>query len=145
MSKKFISYDPNFAGDANEDDDLEADEDDGWGDDEDFGGDNDAGDIDDSAWKVRKAAVKIIDALALSCGSQLKKTWIKLVQTLIDRFSERDNNVKCEVFMAFQSLIRTSIQADEDSKMSSMLTLVRRTTYRPQLKRAASSTFDWEH
>ena len=79
LTKEYISHDPQFIGDANEDADMEADEDDGWGDDDDFGCDNEAADIDDSAWKVRKASVRIIDALAVSCGSQLRKCWQELL------------------------------------------------------------------
>lgn len=100
LTKNFIAYDPNFAGgDEGEDEAMEADEDDGWG--SEVEADDDGGDIDDTAWKVRKGAVKIIDSLAISCGPQLKSQWQEMIELLISRFSERDGSVKCEVLAAF--------------------------------------------
>jgi cullin-associated NEDD8-dissociated protein 1 len=90
-----------------------ADEDDdgGWGDSDGYGVEE-AQDDDDTAWKVRKAAVKIIDGLVLSCPSHLKANWAQFVDMCSQRFNERDNNVKCDVLAAFQSLIKASVYLD---------------------------------
>lgn len=68
LTKECIRYDPNYAGDDDDaDEDMADAEDDGW--DDDGYGVEDAQDDDDTAWKVRKSSVKIIDALVQSCPS----------------------------------------------------------------------------
>jgi cullin-associated NEDD8-dissociated protein 1 len=72
LASKAVVYDPNY--EYIEDDDQQMDEDDGWGDDEvDMGvtGQDD----DDSSWKIRRAAVKLIDAIITSRPDLLRKVY----------------------------------------------------------------------
>ena len=41
--------------------------------------DDEQDDDDDTAWKVRKSAIKIIDAIIVSCPVQLKQVWSSYV------------------------------------------------------------------
>ena len=64
MSKKCLEFDPNFT--YSEDQEMEDEEDaEGWGDDG-YDDQIDVGD-DDTAWKVRKAALRVIEGTILSC------------------------------------------------------------------------------
>ena len=98
LARETIKYDPNYSGDG-DDIDMTDVEDDGWGG-SDYGGEEDMND-DDTAWKVRKASTKIVDALVLACPGQLKDYWLMFVDLMSDRFSERDSNVKCDIFTVF--------------------------------------------
>jgi cullin-associated NEDD8-dissociated protein 1 len=72
LASQAVVYDPNY--EYIEDDDQQMDEDDGWGDDEvDMGvtGQDD----DDSSWKIRRAAVKLIDAIITSRPDLLRKVY----------------------------------------------------------------------
>lgn len=94
-----MTYDPNYH--YNDDDDCEManDEDEGgWGSDY-F--DDDQDDDDDTAWKVRKASIKIIDAVVTCCQSDLKDYWLKYADLLSRRFIERDDNVKLDLLKTF--------------------------------------------
>ena len=71
-------------------------------------------DDDDTAWKVRKSAIKIIDAIIVSCPVQLKDYWSPFVKLLSSRLIERDNNVKCEIMESFQTLVKASYLDEED-------------------------------
>ena len=73
-------------------------EDEGWG--SDFY-DEEQDDDDDTAWKVRKSAIKIIDAIIVSCPLQLQEYYAKFVDLLSSRFIERDDNVKCDILETF--------------------------------------------
>jgi len=78
------------------DDDMD---DEGWGDD--YDGEDEQIDADDTAWKVRKSAVKVIDAVIISCPAYLRDFWISYIQLLQSRFIERDDNVKCDILQTF--------------------------------------------
>jgi cullin-associated NEDD8-dissociated protein 1 len=109
-----MAYDPNYH--YNDDDDIEMANDDdegGWGSDY-F--DDDQDDDDDTAWKVRKASIKIIDAVVTCCQSELSVNdyWLKYADNLSKRFIERDDNVKLDLLKTFQNLINTAIIKDND-------------------------------
>ena len=72
-------------------------------------------DDDDTAWKVRKGATKVIDALVSSCPESLREYWQEYVALLERRFFERDDNVKCDVFETFQNLIKASLRMGSES------------------------------
>lgn len=103
---ELISYDPNYS--YNEDQ-MEEDED--WGsdfEDEEF---SDAGG-DDSSWKVRRASVHVLEAIIKSRPELLSPYYSKLVEKLLDRFNEREENVKLDIFKAFSSLIKSILVGD---------------------------------
>jgi len=88
-----------------------ADDDEGWG--SDFY-DDEQDDDDDTAWKVRKGAIKIIDAIVVSCPLKLRDLWKQYVDLLSNRFIERDDNVKCEILETFQILLKSSTLVNDD-------------------------------
>ena len=63
--------------------------------------DDDADFDDDTAWKVRKTTVKVIEALFASCPAIVRPSWILYIQMLSNRFTERVNHVKVDVLKTF--------------------------------------------
>jgi len=99
-----ISYDPNYTYAETDDQHMEGEEDEGgaagWGSEfEDDEGAND--DDDDTSWKVRRAAVKTIEAIVVSRPELLKEIYMNYSREIVSRFKERDDNVKCNVLEAF--------------------------------------------
>lgn len=146
LTKECIKYDPNYAGDDDDDDDdMNDEEDDGW--DDDGYGVEDAQDDDDTAWKVRKSSVKIVDALVQACPSFLKQYWGMFVDLLSQRFSERDSNVKCDILAAFQELVRASVyqeSGDVEEKSSGLPLARQQSSTGPGLQKKLSSTFEMD-
>lgn len=64
-------------------------------------------DDDDTAWKVRKGSVKIIDSIVINCPGHLEDYGDKYVDLLSTRFIERDDYVKIDIIETFQHLIRS--------------------------------------
>lgn len=102
ISEKAISYDPNYT--YNDDDDAEMEGIDeaegGWG--SEFEDDEAVReDDDDTSWKVRRAAVKTIDISIQSRPELLRTMYQRHAKILVERFKERDDNVKCNILEAF--------------------------------------------
>lgn len=159
LAVKFISHDPNWAGedgkqsqkdedgDTNMEDDGDAgfgdedDDDDGFGDD---GGDWDDGDVqfdddeggdggktdegwddvgavthedDDEAWRVRRAAVKVVASfIATASSTLLLEKFNAVSNALVDRFTDRDIDVKVEVFHAIRDLMSSTVRMEETTE-----------------------------
>jgi hypothetical protein len=96
-----MSYDPNYTYDDNEDTEMQADDDEGgWG--SEFEDDNVANeDDDDTSWKVRRSAIKVLEAIINSRPELLKVLYQRYAKLLVSRFKERDDNVKCNVLETF--------------------------------------------
>ncbi|CAI5478422.1 unnamed protein product [Closterium sp. Yama58-4] len=103
LALKYLSYDPNFTDDAmdgegegegEEDEDEDEDEEEDYSDDEDV------------SWKVRRAAARCIAAITTSRPEMLSTLYAKASPKLIERFREREENVKVDVFNAFIDLLR---------------------------------------
>lgn len=120
----FLKYDPNYADVADEDDeemggtqgDDEGDDEDAFGgsDDEDaFEEDGNFSDEDDISWKVRRCAAKLLATVVCTRPVDLIKgqsegggTAYKLVAPLlVDRFREREENVRLEVLATATILV----------------------------------------
>ncbi|KAG9233768.1 armadillo-type protein [Amylocarpus encephaloides] len=113
-SLRFLKYDPNY----NDDDDeemggtqSEEEEMDGFDDDDDF--EADAGfddDDDDASWKVRRCSAKTLYTLISTRGSgdllEDGTLYSQVAPTLVQRFNEREENVRLEVIATMSSLIR---------------------------------------
>lgn len=100
-----MGYDPNYTYDEASDAQMQDEDEDmgggGWG--SDFEDDNVANeDDDDTSWKVRRSALKTIEAVIASRPELLKTLYLKYAKHLVTRFKERDDNVKCNVLEAFQ-------------------------------------------
>ncbi|CZT41128.1 related to TBP (TATA-binding protein)-interacting protein TIP120 [Rhynchosporium secalis] len=125
---RFLKYDPNY----NDDDDeemggIQQDEDDmdEFDDDDDF--EADAGfddDDDDASWKVRRCAAKALYTLisTRASGDLLEDgtLYSQVAPVLVQRFNEREENVRLEIISTLGSLIRktgegalVSFSADE--------------------------------
>ncbi|KAB5574504.1 hypothetical protein DKX38_001698 [Salix brachista] len=67
---------------------------------------NEYTDDEDVSWKVRRAAAKCLAALIVSRPEVLAKLYVEACPKLIDRFKEREENVKMDVFNTFIELLR---------------------------------------
>jgi cullin-associated NEDD8-dissociated protein 1 len=107
LAQVAVVFDPNYDYSAFDDAPMEEEED-GWSDDGmDVGGAGE--DDDDSSWKVRRAAVKLIDSIIVSRPDMLREVYQKYAKLLASRFKERDDNVKINIFDTFQTLLKSSI------------------------------------
>jgi len=109
----FMKYDPNYDADADDFDGMDVDDGDDYGAD-DYGG---GSDDDDSSWKVRKAAVKLMAAIISSHSEMLKYIYDEYADNLIQRFKEREENVRLDIIAAFTSMVvstATGATASED-------------------------------
>jgi cullin-associated NEDD8-dissociated protein 1 len=111
---RFLKYDPNY----NDDDDeemggtqAEEDDTDEFDDDDDF--EADAGfddDDDDASWKVRRCAAKTLYTLISTRGSgdllEDGTLYWKVAPFLVQRFNEREENVRLEVIATMSLLVR---------------------------------------
>jgi len=82
-------YDPNYSYEHKQEDvDM-----DGWGDEWDADMDIGAQDDDDSSWKVRRGAIKVLLAIIHSRPEKLRDLYENLSTELVDRFKERDEKI----------------------------------------------------
>ncbi|KAL1890273.1 hypothetical protein Cpir12675_005466 [Ceratocystis pirilliformis] len=104
---RFISFDPNYAADDDDEDMEDSDQDED--EDNDFD-DDDFGDDDDTSWKVRRGAVKVLHTLIETRGGgDLLETgtlYSHIGPALIRRFGDRDESVRLEVISTLSMLIR---------------------------------------
>ena len=119
LALDLLSYDPNcdddmddgaddetghMNGDAS-DEDME-DEDDEYGDEE------YSDDEDDASWKIRRAAVKTVAAVARSSPAALESDFDSTVTRLLTRLRrEREESVKLDLFAALEDILRTCSRA----------------------------------
>ncbi|XP_027113311.2 cullin-associated NEDD8-dissociated protein 1 [Coffea arabica] len=101
LTLEFLSYDPNFTDNMEEDTDDESHEEE-----EDDESENEYTDDEDVSWKVRRAAAKCLAGVIVSRPELLGKLYEEACPKLIDRFKEREENVKMDVFNTFISLLR---------------------------------------
>ena len=112
----FLKYDPNF----NQDEDnlglgdvqskREENEEEDFDMEEDFEEDGGLSDDDDISWKVRRCAAKLVHTLISSRASgDLSKSgtlYDRIAPALLDRFKEREENVRLEILATMGYLIR---------------------------------------
>ncbi|PSS19007.1 Cullin-associated NEDD8-dissociated protein [Actinidia chinensis var. chinensis] len=101
LTLEYLGYDPNFTDSMEEDIDDESHEEE-----DDDESANEYTDDEDISWKVRRAAAKCLAALIVSRPEMLSKLYEEACPKLIDRFKEREENVKMDVFNTFIELIR---------------------------------------
>uniref|UniRef100_A0A8C7ZPI6 TATA-binding protein interacting (TIP20) domain-containing protein n=1 Tax=Oryzias sinensis TaxID=183150 RepID=A0A8C7ZPI6_9TELE len=92
---KFMTYDPNYNYDGSEEE-------------EDEKSDDEYSDDDDMSWKVRRSAVKCLEALISTRLDLLLSFYSTICPALLARFKEREENVRADVFAAFSTLLRQS-------------------------------------
>ncbi|KAL0364961.1 UNVERIFIED_CONTAM: Cullin-associated NEDD8-dissociated protein 1 [Sesamum angustifolium] len=101
LTLEFLSHDPNFTDNMEEDTDDES-----YAEEEDDESANEYTDDEDVSWKVRRAAAKCLAALIVSRPEMLSRLYNEACPKLIDRFKEREENVKMDVFNTFTELLR---------------------------------------
>ncbi|XP_058097538.1 cullin-associated NEDD8-dissociated protein 1 isoform X2 [Magnolia sinica] len=101
LTLEFLSYDPNFTDNMEEDTDDETHEEE-----EDDESADEYSDDEDVSWKVRRAAAKCLAAIIVSRPEMLSKLYREACPKLIERFKEREENVKMDVFNTFIELLR---------------------------------------
>ncbi|KAL8770901.1 MAG: hypothetical protein Q9209_003552 [Squamulea sp. 1 TL-2023] len=115
---RFVGYDPNVAGNGDDEEmgDTQEDQDDDdeadpiGEDEEDFEEEGAMSDDDDASWKVRRCAAKALYAIisTRSNGDLLDNGTLyhKIAPVLIGRFQEREENVRVEVLSTLTALVR---------------------------------------
>ncbi|KAK5639691.1 hypothetical protein RI129_012183 [Pyrocoelia pectoralis] len=102
---KYMTYDPNYNYD--EDDEFQENKNDDMGDDDDDDEENDEySDDDDMSWKVRRSAAKCLESVITSRHELLPEFYRSLSAALITRFKEREENVKSDIFHAYIALLK---------------------------------------
>ncbi|KDN52549.1 TIP120-domain-containing protein [Tilletiaria anomala UBC 951] len=102
-ASKSISYDPNYAGDGDSDEEMTADNEDDEDDELDM---EDYEDDDDLSWKVRRSAAKVLNA-AINTRSEMLVVYAeKTLPILIARTSEREETVRLEVLNTLVALLK---------------------------------------
>ncbi|XP_014851808.1 PREDICTED: cullin-associated NEDD8-dissociated protein 1-like [Poecilia mexicana] len=102
LCMKFMTFDPNYNYDDNEEDEDSMDIEDGA----DEESDDEYSDDDDMSWKVRRSAIKCLEALISTRRDLLLSFYSSICPALLARFKEREENVKADVFAAFSTLLR---------------------------------------
>mmetsp|Transcript_3606 Transcript_3606/g.5600 ORF Transcript_3606/g.5600 Transcript_3606/m.5600 type:complete len:1280 (-) Transcript_3606:211-4050(-) len=107
---RLIAYDPNFydSGDNQDstmDDGFDEFDDDGLVDSDD----------DDNSWKVRRAALKVLEAMVKGLPDRLDEIYVKFAQPLISRFNEREESVKLDVFATFAEMAQAAVVKSQSS------------------------------
>uniref|UniRef100_A0A8D3AAQ8 TATA-binding protein interacting (TIP20) domain-containing protein n=1 Tax=Scophthalmus maximus TaxID=52904 RepID=A0A8D3AAQ8_SCOMX len=92
---RYLTYDPNYNFDDEDEDDNAMDAD-----------DDEYSDDDDMSWKVRRAAAKCLDAVVSTRHEMLPEFYRSVSPALVCRFKEREENVKADVFHAYLSLLK---------------------------------------
>lgn len=95
-------------------DDDDDDGEGGWSDD-DFSDGGMPEDDDDTSWKVRRAAVAIIDAIVKTRQDKVKEIISRYADTLIDRVKERIDDVKVDILYTLQGIIKASMEVKENN------------------------------
>jgi len=134
VALQFSTYDPNYSydddddagggGGAGENDDDDLDDGDDENDEDQYFEDYDDQDDDeddDSSWKVRRAAVKLLTAIIASRREMLAELYEKVAPAIVDRFKEREENVRVDVVEAATTLLRATAKHDASSLVETHL------------------------
>lgn len=141
---RFLTYDPNYSQDSDDDEDMEDDDDSGFGTDDEYDADDfDTGD-DDTAWKLRRAAARVLQALidTRSNDDLLKDgtLYSVIAPELVKNINDRNETTRLEIISALSLLVAKTgdkaadVSAVSDDYMTPQITRKRR--------RDSSVTFD---
>jgi len=62
---------------------------------------------------VRRAAIKTIESIIVSRPELLREIYMNYSKEIVARFKERDDNVKCNVFEVFQTLLSSTVISEQ--------------------------------
>lgn len=112
-SMELLKYEPNLdddyedEGDDMEEDDEDEDEEEEDDDDDDYDDFEDDGDDDDDSWKIRRAATRCVSSIVSTRPELLDTAQTEVADLLVKRFrSEPEDNVKMDLYQAFQEILR---------------------------------------
>lgn len=119
LALDLLSYDPNCDDDMDDGDDDEtghmngdASDEDMEDEDDEYGDEEYSDDEDDASWKIRRAAVKTVAAVARSSPAALESDFDSTVERLLTRLRrEREESVKLDLFAALEDILRTCSRA----------------------------------
>uniref|UniRef100_A0A5K3FJZ9 TIP120 domain-containing protein n=1 Tax=Mesocestoides corti TaxID=53468 RepID=A0A5K3FJZ9_MESCO len=106
-----LKHDPNYNYPDDSEAAMDVDEDDvgGFSDaEDDFSADECDDDDDDCSWKVRRSAAKTIDALIQAYPEHLADFYASITPVLIQRFCERIESIRLEIFACMNSLLKAT-------------------------------------
>ncbi|KDR68751.1 hypothetical protein GALMADRAFT_256581 [Galerina marginata CBS 339.88] len=103
IGNRFIKYDPNYAGDEDGDEDEEmADPDDDDDEEEEL---DDYSDDEDTSYKIRRSATKLLSAVIGTRPDRLTRTYKDVSPVLISRFGDREETVRLEIWATYVVLL----------------------------------------
>jgi len=97
---ELIKYDPNYAGD-DEDEDMDGD-----GDDEDGLDADEYSDDEDTSYKIRRSATKLIAAVIDTRPELLTALYRSVSPILISRFGDPEESVRLEIWLTYGRLLK---------------------------------------
>ena len=130
---KFIEYDPNYNYDDSDDEEM-----DDYSDDEYSEGEY-SDDDDDTSWKVRRAAVKVVRAFIMSRPELLGDFYDNCSSALIARFKEREDSVKLDIVNCYEDLLRATILVSKNKSDAESKLLTRSGMTSPGIRRLQSN------
>ncbi|KAJ7646186.1 armadillo-type protein [Mycena rosella] len=116
---QFIKYDPNYAGDDEDEEMADADDDE----DEDAELDDEYSDDEDTSYKIRRSATKLLAAIVGTRPELLSAVYKDVSPVLISRFGDREETVRLEVWATYVVLLNQTAlygghpQSKEDSSL----------------------------
>lgn len=99
---QYLCYDPNYNYDDDDEDSMDMDR----CDEEDGESEDEYSDDDDMSWKVRRASAKCLEAVIATRHEMLMEFYRTISPALIERFKEREENVKVDIFHSYIALLR---------------------------------------
>jgi hypothetical protein len=124
LAVRFSKYDPNYTYEEEEEEGTEgggegeaADEEGGMLSEDEFDLEDQGGmsDDDDSSWKVRKNAVKLISAVIQMHPELLSELYEVIAPALIRRFKEREESVRADIVNCLNALLLQSLALPSSS------------------------------
>ncbi|RWS15707.1 Cullin-associated NEDD8-dissociated protein 1-like protein [Dinothrombium tinctorium] len=107
---KYICYDPNYNYDDASVEEMEMDNSDSSESNEEYSDD------DDMSWKVRRAAAKCLEAVIATRHDMVVEFYKTVSPVLIIRFKEREENVKVDIFHAYNALLKQTRPTHTDAE-----------------------------
>ncbi|KAI0075919.1 ARM repeat-containing protein [Panus rudis PR-1116 ss-1] len=100
IGKEYIKYDPNYAGGDDDEDEEMADEED-----EDDAGLDEYSDDEDTSYKIRRSATKLLAAVIATRPELLVTLYKEVSPVLISRFGDREETVRLEIWATYGLLL----------------------------------------
>lgn len=74
--------------------------------------------VDDSSWKVRRAAVRVLFAFVKSRAQLSKDVYANIICTLVFNLREHEKNVKMDIIYCLSSFVRNLVISEVSDKLS---------------------------